>query len=326
MDFGIVIVSWNVRDLLSACLESVFLELAQSRLTGLVCVVDNDSRDGSADMVAARFPRVRLLRAENRGMGAGNNLGLRALGFGKPSAEGRAPEAALVLNPDTIVRPGALRALADFLRTNPRAGVAAPQLRNPDGSLQHAGFRFPGLTQLALDLFPFRGRLARLQDSPLNGRYWPAQYQAGSPFRVDHTLGAAFAVRAEAMAGDEFFDESFVMYCEEIDWQWRLALAGWETWIVPAAEVTHYGGRSTSQVALRAFTQLWSSRRRLYQRYHGYPVNALASALVALAVQRRIRENHRLSQRGQLSADERAERNQALAEVLQTWRPARRRP
>jgi N-acetylglucosaminyl-diphospho-decaprenol L-rhamnosyltransferase len=320
MDLGIVIVSWNVRHLLAACLDSVYLDLAQtgSQLKAVVCVVDNGSSDDSAAMLRAQFPNTLLVEAENVGMGAGNNRGLRVL------MDRHKPFALLVLNPDTVVRPGALRDLVSFLRHNPRAGVAAPKLLNPDGSLQHAGFHFPALGQALFDLFPPPDRLARLMDTPLNGRYPAAAYASGTPFQVEHTLGAAFAVRADAAAECGLFDETFHMYCEEIDWQWRLAGAGWERWIVPSAEVIHYGGRSATQVPAESFVRLWTSRRRLYYRYHSPALNAVLNPLVRLAMRQRIRANHRRSQRGQISADERAVMNLALTDVIEVWQ--RRRP
>lgn len=324
MDLGIVIVNWNVRDLLLACLDSVYLDLAQSGLSGRVCVVDNASSDGSAAAVRAQFPRTQLIEAENRGMGAGNNLGLRALGC-SPAAP-QAPQAALILNPDTVVRPGALRQLVDFLRATPTAGVVAPKLLNTDGSLQHSGFRFPGLTQAALDLFPPPGRLWRLVESPLNGRYPAAWYAAGTPFQVDHTLGAAFLVRTAALPAEGLFDEVFPMYCEEIDAQWRLRQRGWTSWVAPGAEVIHHGGRSSAQAPTRSFVQLWTSRRRLYRRYHGPLVNAVLSLWVQIAMRGRIRANHRASQRGQLAPDQRAAQNQMLSEVLAVWQTRRRPP
>ncbi len=320
MDLGIVIVNWNVRDLLAACLDSVYLDLAQAsgELSAVVCVVDNGSTDGSAAMLRAQFPRTLLIEADNRGMGAGNNLGLQAL---QTQVK---PFALLVLNPDTVVRSGALRHLVSFLRQHERAGVVAPKLVYPDGRLQHTGFRFPGLTQALFDLYPPTGRLARLLDSPLNGRYAPARYAAGQPFQVDHTLGAAFVVRATAAVECGLFDETFHMYCEEIDWQWRLARGGWERWIVPAAEVVHYGGQSTAQIKLDSLRKLWTSRRRLYHRYHSAALNTVLSSLVQTAMRRRIRANYRANQRGQMNADERAELNLALTDIIQVWQ--RRRP
>jgi N-acetylglucosaminyl-diphospho-decaprenol L-rhamnosyltransferase len=319
MDLGLVIVNYNVRDLLAACLDSVYLDLAQtgSRLKAAVVVVDNASRDGSVVMLRQQFPRTTVLEADNRGMGAGNNRGLRLL------LEQHQPFAVMVLNPDTLVRPGSLAALVDFLRAHPHAGVAAPKLLNPDGSLQHGAFHFPGLAQLLFDLFPPSGRLARLLNSRLNGRYPASAYAAGLPFPVDHSLGAAFAVRSQAIAEVGLFDETFAMYCEEIDWQWRLARAGWERWLVPAAEVVHYGGQSTRQQPAQSLLQLWTSRRRLYQRYHGPALNALAAPLVRLGMRQRIRVNHRLSARGQLPPDQRAAFNLALTEIIHLWQQRR---
>ena len=319
MDLGLVVVNWNVRELLAACLDSVYVDLAQSagHLTAAVCVVDNGSADGSAAMVREQFPRTLLVEAENRGMGAGNNRGLSLL------LDQRPPFAVMVLNPDTIIRPGALRALVAHLRAQPDAGVAAPGLVYPDGRFQHSGFRFPGLVQAWFELFPPEGRLARLIDSPLNGRYPVAAYRRGAPFRVDHTLGAAFAVRAEAARACGLFDETFSLYCEEIDWQWRLARAGWSRWVVPAAQIVHHGGRSTSQAPAESLARLWISRRRLYHRYQTPALNAVASILVQAGMRRRIRENFRRSQRGEISANDRAALNLALAEVIQAWRSRR---
>jgi N-acetylglucosaminyl-diphospho-decaprenol L-rhamnosyltransferase len=323
LDLGIVIVNWNVRDLLADCLYSVYADLNRDsalRLAAKVCVVDNGSTDGSVEMLRARFTDTQLIVADNRGMGAGNNLGLQALGFRPPASAPppeafsnapQAPFAALILNPDTRVQPGALRALVDFLRTHPQAGVVAPKLLNADGTLQHSGFRFPGFGQAALDLFPPPGRLNWIVNSRLNGRYPPARYAGRQPFRVEHTLGAAFAVRAAAVAQCGWFDEAFQLYCEEIDWQWRLARAGWQCWIEPGAEIVHYGGQSTSQAAVRvaSFRQLWQSRRQLYARYYSPALVALLAPLVRWAMRRR------------LHASPRADQQDALREIIAAWGP-----
>jgi GT2 family glycosyltransferase len=294
------------------------LAQANGGLRAAVCVVDNASTDGSVEMLQSQFPRTLCLASENLGMGAGNNRGLRAL------QDLVAPSAFLILNPDTVVRPGALRALLDCLRAHPRAGVVAPKLVNPDGTLQHSGFRFPGLGQAVLDLFPPPGRLGTLAASPLNGRYPPVLY-SGLPFQVDHTLGAAFLVRAQAIVEVGLFDETFQMYCEEIDWQWRMAHAGWERWIAPGAEIVHYGGQSTTQARAESLKHLWTSRRRLYHRYQGPVVNALMGPLVRAGMRRRIRANFRQSQRGLLPAGERAEINLVLNDIMQLWTGNRRR-
>jgi N-acetylglucosaminyl-diphospho-decaprenol L-rhamnosyltransferase len=324
VDLGIVIVNWNVRDLLADCLDSVYRDLRAGGgrpPADRVCVVDNGSTDGSVEMLRTRFPDTPLIVADNRGMGAGNNLGLQALGFGKsPSATfpqrvdatPEAPFAALILNPDTVVRPGALRALVDFLRAHPHAGVVGPKLLNTDGTLQHSSFRFPGFAQLVLDLLPPPGRLYSLVNSRINGRYSPALYAGGRPFRVDHTLGAAFAVRAAAIAQCGWFDEAFELYCEEIDWQWRLAQAGWERWVEPAAEVVHLGGQSTSQAPVRvaAFRHLWLSRRRLYERYQPKALVSVVAVVVRLAMRRRLRAAP-------------PDQQDAIRDIIAAWGPSR---
>ncbi|MFC2038082.1 glycosyltransferase family 2 protein, partial [Chloroflexota bacterium] len=103
-DLGIVIVSYNVCDLLRDCLASVYD--SQGDFAFEVCVVDNDSHDGSADMVAEEYPQAQLIRTGNRGYAIGNNLGLRAFGFGDEGRSGSGqPRFALLLNPDTVLPP-----------------------------------------------------------------------------------------------------------------------------------------------------------------------------------------------------------------------------
>ena len=100
---------------------------------------------------------------------------------------------------------------------------------------------------------------------------------------------------------------------------------GWERWVAPAAEVVHFGGQSTTQAKAQSLTHLWTSRRRLYHRYHGAAVNAVLSQLVPMGLRRQIRANYRLSQQGRLAADERAELNLALSDLSQLWSGRRRR-
>ncbi len=133
LDLGIVILNWNTRDLLRECLKSVYA--SRGALAFRVCVVDNASTDGSAGMVRAEFAQVLLIENPvNSGYAAGNNLGLRALGFG-PGAGGDAPAPryALLLNPDTVVPPEALAEMVAYLDAHPEAGVAGPKLVLPDG-------------------------------------------------------------------------------------------------------------------------------------------------------------------------------------------------
>jgi GT2 family glycosyltransferase len=269
VDLSVVIVSWNVRDLLQACLES--LRPAWERTWAEVIVVDNASTDGTPDLVREEYPAVRLIANQaNRGFGAANNQGMAA-------SSGRL---ILLLNPDTVVLPGALETLAAFLDAQPRAGLAAPRLRNPDGTLQRNAFRFPGLRQVALDLFPLHPRLV---ESALNGRY-RREPRAAQPFAIDHPLGAAMMVRREIWEETGGFDEDYFMYAEEVDWCWRIREAGWTIWQVPAAEIVHYGGQSTRQAPDWMFIELWRARYRFFRRHHGLFYQAAVRCLVRLGM------------------------------------------
>ena len=267
MNLGVVIVSYNVRELLRGCLTSLFADIARTPgLAAQVVVVDNDSADGSADMVAAAFPQVRLFaNEENLGFAGGNNQGLRHLGFGETEPSAHRPDAALLLNPDTEVQPGAMAAMTGFLSEHPAAGGCGARLDYPDGSLQHSAFHFPGLMQLFLDLYPVHHRLL---DSRLNGRYPRRLYDGDRPFAIDFALGAALMVRAEAITDAGLLDEGYFMYAEEMDWQHRLQAAGWPLYCVPSARITHYEGQSARQFRGRMTVALWRSRLRYYDRYY----------------------------------------------------------
>jgi N-acetylglucosaminyl-diphospho-decaprenol L-rhamnosyltransferase len=246
-------------------------------------VVDNGSTDGTPGMVVEAFPQVHLIASpENLGFAAGNNVALREIS----NLKSQIPKYIWLLNPDTEVQPGATAALLAALEANPRAAVAGAKLLYADGSLQQSAFRFPDLVQLAFEFFPLP---PRLYDTSLNGRYPRRRYEAQAPFLVDHPLGATMMVRAEAVAQVGLMDEGYRMYCEEIDWCWRMRRAGWRALCVPAARVIHHAGRSTGQVPVPSFVNLWTSRARLYARHHGPLTWRLAQALVRAGVRRRMR-------------------------------------
>lgn len=308
---AVVIVSWNVRGLLVACLRSLFADLDRSGLEAETWVIDNGSSDGTPQIVEEAFPNVHLVASqENLGFAAGNNVALRAILEG---AQDGASEATRdtpyiwLLNPDTEVLPGATAALLSALEAHPRVAVAGAKLLYADGSLQQSVFRFPGLVQLVFELFPLP---ARLYETPLNGRYPRRLYERESPFAVDHPLGAAMMVRAEAVAQVGLMDEEYRMYCEEIDWCWRMRKAGWRALCVPAARVIHHAGQSTAQVPVPSFVNLWVSRARLYARHHGSLTRRLARLLVRAGMRRRCRGAS-------------PEMAAACREVVQAWQAVR---
>lgn len=259
LDVAVIVVSWNVRRYLVECLRSVFVELQHARLRGAVWVIDNASTDGTAELVADLFTNVTVVaNSENIGFAAANNQGMRL-------ALTREPRYFLLLNPDTLVRPGGIGNMVRWMNDNPQVGMAGARLVYQNGQLQHSAFEFPGLRQLLFEFWPLP---ARLYDTRLNGRYPARRYQSTyRPFKIDHPLGAAMLVRRDVAEVTRGFDEAYHMYCEEIDWAWRIQKAGWSIYSVPSAEIVHYGGESTKQIPARAVVDLWTSRARLYRRY-----------------------------------------------------------
>jgi GT2 family glycosyltransferase len=276
-DVSVVIVSWNVRDLLVRCLQAVFEQAVEGVPAIEVIVVDNASTDHSAQ-AASDVGATVIANGENVGYGRANNVGLRA-------ARGRY---LLVLNPDTVPCPGSIASMLAFAERNPRAGIVAPRLLNPDGSVQRSAFRFPTLLMAALDLFPaplwLPGRLRdRLATSRLNGRY-PHEPQRRRPFRCDHPLGAAMLISREAYERCGGFDPKIFMYSEEIDLAMRYSEAGYTCWQVPMSEVVHLGGQSTRQMPDSMFIELWRSRLYLYEKHRSLLALLALRALLAAAM------------------------------------------
>lgn len=265
---AIIIVSYNVCSLLRQCLASIAAHGGGVGYAVETLVVDNQSGDGSAAMVAAEFPEVRLLTPPaNLGFTGANNLALRALGFDAALPAGEhTPDFVLLLNPDAELTPGALPQMVAFMAGQPQAGACGPQLRYGDGRFQHGAFRFPGLGQVALDVLPLEGLpgLHRLLDGRANGRYAAAQWQGAAPFPVDFVLGAALFARGAAVAQVGGLDDGYWMYCEEMDWCMRLRERGWQVMALPAAAVIHHAGQSSRQRRWAAFVQLWRSRYRFF--------------------------------------------------------------
>jgi N-acetylglucosaminyl-diphospho-decaprenol L-rhamnosyltransferase len=295
---SVVVVSFNTRDRLDACLESVLDEQPSS-----VIVVDNASTDGSADAVRRRHPDVLLqANSENVGYGAAANQG------GAVCAE----PYVVILNADTRVRPGALAALSAELDEHETAAVVAPRLLNDDGTIQGSCFRFPAPLETTLRT-TFLGnvvdRIPRLRD-----RYRYA-YSPAAPERVPWALGAALAIRREAFTAVGGFDESFFMYSEEVDLCYRLAASGWETRFTPVAEVVHAGGASTDERAVEMEVLRYAATRRFYRKHYGRAARNALSVLVSYRMLHNLcRDRVRLSFGG--GVNERAALNGRLA----VWR------
>jgi GT2 family glycosyltransferase len=251
MVLSIIIASWNVRDLLAACLASlraVTLEIE-------IIVVDNASTDGSAEMVAAEFPQATLIRnATNIGFARANNQGICL-------ARGRY---VLLLNADTVVPPGALAALVDFMDAHPQAGACGPRLLHPDGTPQPYAFgRDPTPVYLL-----WRG-LNRL----LFHRY-VHDWATDQVQEAEWVSGACLIVRREAIEQIGGLDENIFMYFEDNDWCLRLRRAGWRVYYNPQASITHLGGQSVKQNS-QARTAYYRSLEYFYAKHYGLLARSL---------------------------------------------------
>ncbi len=255
MTISIVIVNWNVKNLLRECLQSIFASDIDAPPE--VIVVDNASADGSVAMVRAEFPQVTLIASdENLGFARGSNLG----------ASHATGNFLFLLNPDTRLQPDTLRLLRDYLQANPSVGVVAPQLLWADGSIQSSRRRFPTPATMLWEStlleqwFP-HNRIAaryRLEDIP------PTK-----TIPVDWAVGAALFLRREIWEQVGGLDESFFMYFEETDWCRRVANAGWKIHYLPMAKVIHYEGQSSGQVIAARMARFQRSKIRYAEKWFG---------------------------------------------------------
>lgn len=286
-DLAVVIVTWNNAAVIGDALRSLADDLKESGLRHEVWVVDSASNDRTVDIVRRDFPAIKLIESErNIGFAAANNLALRRLDFGDSPSQRGLSTAVYLLNPDTVTHRGATKRLYNELLARSDVGVVGARLTFADGRFQHSAFRFPGLRQIWAELFPTAGRLL---EGSFNGRYPRRLYAGDQAFEVDFTLGATMMLKREVVEQSGIFDEDFFLYCEEVDWAWRIKNLGWRIFCVPTAHVTHIGGSSTSQARPSSLIQLWKSRLLLYEKHHPNWKSRLARQLVIWGMRRKMR-------------------------------------
>ncbi len=272
-DLSIIIVSWNVRDLLAACLDSIAAApvIIDSEPVGAglptrprsageihveVIVVDSASSDGSAAMIQARYPWVRLLaRDENIGFTRGNNLALEA-------AQGRH---LMLLNPDTVVHGDALNQLVNALDAQPAVGIVGPRVLNEDGTTQSTRRRFPTpLTAIFESTWLQAYAPRRVLD-----RYYVTDQPDDGTFEVDWVQGCALTARRAVYEQIGPLDPGYIMFSEELDWCRRAKDAGWRVLYLGSARITHYGGKSTEQAQTDRHIYFQQSKLRYFRKFHG---------------------------------------------------------
>jgi GT2 family glycosyltransferase len=277
LELSITICSWNTQEDLRACLCS--LEALQDEAAFEVIVIDNNSEDGSPDMVAQKFPWVRLERMyQNLGFTGGHNyaLGLRKAGH------------AFLLNSDTIVHPGAIRTLLDYAAEHPEAGIVGPKLLNPDGTLQFSCRRFPNPMAALFRNTPI-GKL--FPNNRFTRDYLMQDWPHDQPREVDWVSGAAFLVRKEVMDKIGLMDPEYFMFCEDVDWCWRAWRAGFKVVYYPHSVITHAIGRSTDKAPNRMIGRFHKSMFRFYRKNMlpqvAWPLRPLAFLGAGLALSMR---------------------------------------
>lgn len=254
---SVVIVSYNTRDTTLRCLRALQTELEQFEGGSEVFVVDNDSKDGSAEAIGREFPEVQLLELEtNEGFGPANNRAFaRARG-----------EFLLLLNSDAFVHEGAIGTLSRFLRApeNARMGGVGPKLLNADGSLQASCWKFPSPGRSWIEALG----LARVFAShPQLGDYF--RWAHDETRAVDFVIGACLLVRRAVYEEVGGFDPAFFLYAEETDWQKRMLAQGWTIAFCPEAVVTHLGGASGTADANKTSNLFWQGQERFMQKHFG---------------------------------------------------------
>lgn len=251
-DLSVTICSWNTIDDLRLCLDS--LEKVRHEANFEVIVVDNNSEDGSPVMVENEFPWVRIFKmSQNLGFVGGQNYAMSH----------RLGHHALPLNSDTIVHAGAIKGLLDFLESNPEAGIVAPKLLNPDGSLQFSCRRFPNPVA-ALFRNTFIGRL--FPNNRFTREYLMQDFEHNMPKEVDWVSGAAFLARGELLEEIGLFDPEFIMYCEDVDLCFQTWKVGKKVVYLPHLTITHAIGRSTDKAPNRMIGRFHKSMFRFYQK------------------------------------------------------------
>jgi N-acetylglucosaminyl-diphospho-decaprenol L-rhamnosyltransferase len=277
MDLSIIILNYNTREHLRACLESVRDEgstsLSEGAIEAEVIVVDNASRDGSAEMVTAEFPWVSLIRSpRNGGFANGNNQGL---------ARSRGA-AILLLNPDTLMPPGGIAGLLSALAEHPEAAIVGPRLLRPDGSMHLACRRsFP---TPSIAFYRLSGLSRLFPDSPRFGRYNLTFVDPGLPLEVDSVCGACMLVRRVVLERVGRLDERFFMYGEDLDWCLRTRLAGWSVRYEPDVVVQHQHGAASRKRALRTTYYFFHAMDLFYRKHYRDRYHPLVTGVVRTAI------------------------------------------
>lgn len=263
MEISIIIVSFNTKELLRKCIIEAIN--ASESLNYEIIVVDNASKDGSEDMVKKEFPEIIFIQSGgNIGFGAANNLGFK-------KSRG---EYIVLLNSDAFIIGDSLKISLDKIKSDSKIGLVGGKLRGESGEWQPSARTFPSI---ANDLFILSGLSDKYRTSKIFGKPDMTYKNQDEEFECDWVPGAFSIIRKEAL-GEEFFDEKFFLYYEEVDMCLQLKNRGWKILYCPEVEVIHLGGASTSAFSDKLVSKsgmqmtLWrlQSQYLYYRKNNGY--------------------------------------------------------
>ena len=262
LDLSVIIVSWNVRDLLDKCLLSLrrsqrsFGAGPGQEFSLEVIVVDSASADGSADLVRDKHPDVTILpQSENIGFTRGNNIGLK-------QARGTF---LLLLNPDTELCSDALGQMIEFMMGQPQVGILGPHTLNSDGSHQSTRRRFPSLLTGIFE----STWLSSWAPPSVEQNYRMLETQDADIIEADWVQGSALMLRREVYEAIGGLDEGYIMYSEELDYCRRAKAAGWRVYYHGGAFITHHGGKSSEQTGALKQIHFQTSKLRYFRKHQG---------------------------------------------------------
>ena len=247
MKLSVVIVSYNVRELLTACIDSVVK--AAEGIDTEVFVVDNDSADDTVEVIARDYPSVHLINnKENLGFSKANNIAIRQ----------SAGEYVLLLNPDTVVAEGTLRGAVEFMDQHPEAGGAGVRMHNADGTLAPESRRaVPTPMVAARKMLGF------------TKRYYMSYLPWDKPGKIEVISGAFMMLRRKAIDQVGMLDEDFFMYGEDIDLSYRLLKGGWQNWYLPL-DIIHYKGQSTVKSDFRYVHVFYQAMLIFFRKHYSH--------------------------------------------------------
>jgi GT2 family glycosyltransferase len=257
MKLSVVIVNYNVRELLSECIKSV--NTALTGIDGDIYVVDNNSSDGSVDYIRDHFPDVHVIaNSDNQGFAHANNQAIRQTNS----------DYVLLLNPDTVVFEGTLRGCVDFMDAHPQCGGVGVRMLTREGTIAPESRRAIPTPWVAF-----------LKMLGFTRKYYMSHLPWNKPGQIEVISGAFCMLRHKALDQIGLLDEDFFMYGEDIDLSYRLLKGGWENWFLPY-DIIHYKGESTQKSSFRYVHVFYQAMLIFFRKHYAH-----LSFLISLPIQ-----------------------------------------